>query len=92
MTTFQPSDNRKLDFNFSKLLTRSDHTIIGINSITSNPVGLTFVDQTFLGKKVQASVLNGVDEIVYKISVKVKTNHDFSFEGDFILYVIDILK
>lgn len=91
MTTaiIQPNENKKIDFDMSNQLTRTDHAITSIISMTSSPSGLVFSNQSFSGKVVQADVSNGTDNTVPKITIQVSTNHDTLIEDEFYIAVIE---
>lgn len=88
-TTKQPSENKKIDFDFSNVLRRSDHSIVAVISITDNLSALTFTNIAVSGKKVQADVAGGTDDTVPKVTIQVQTNYDPLIEGEVHLPVIE---
>jgi len=87
--TIQPNEDRMFDFEFKTKLTRADHVITNIISISSDPPGFNFYDFAFSGKIFQARINSGINETEPKITVQVQTNYDALVEAEFILPVID---
>ena len=89
----QPSEERLFDFYFDNKM-RTGETILSVDSVVSDPAGITFISTSFSGQVVQLLVAGGVnpdrgdlDYTKYKITVTVSTSASQVLENEGFLHV-----
>lgn len=86
----QPVESRIYTFDFTALMAE-DESITAVTAFSVSPSGLTVAEIQFSGKRVQARISGGTNEVQYKITVVVMTDagtgNTLSLEGN--LFVRD---